>query len=72
MGIGISDKIIVPVWEKYALTIKEAVQYFGIGEKTMRRIIEQNSNSNFIICNGSKYLIKRKSFESFLDSVTSI
>ena len=26
----------VPLWEKYALTIKEASEYFNIGEKKMR------------------------------------
>ena len=23
----------IPIWEKYMLTVDEAVQYFGIGEK---------------------------------------
>ena len=29
-------KQLVPVWEKYMLTVQEASQYFGIGEKKIR------------------------------------
>ena len=28
----------VPIWEKYMLTVDEAVQYFGIGEKKIRML----------------------------------
>ena len=29
----------IPIWEKYMLTVDEAVQYFGIGEKKIRMLI---------------------------------
>ena len=32
----------VPVQEKYALTIREASEYFSIGTKKMRRLAEDN------------------------------
>ena len=28
----------IPIWEKYMLTVDEAVQYFGIGEKKIRML----------------------------------
>ena len=28
----------VPIWEKYMLTVDEAAQYFGIGEKKIRML----------------------------------
>lgn len=57
----------VPIWEKYALTIREAAEYFHIGEKRMRKIVEQNRESDFVVMLGNRAMIKRKSFEQFLD-----
>ena len=58
----------VPIWEKYALTIREAAEYFHIGEKRMKKIVEQNRESDFVVMLGNRAMIKRKSFEQFLDS----
>ena len=38
------EKVIVPVCEKYTLTIKEAAAYFNIGIKKMRRLAEENTS----------------------------
>ena len=35
----------IPIWEKYMLTVDEAVQYFGIGEKKIRMLISEHLNS---------------------------
>ena len=58
----------VPIWEKYALTIREAAEYFHIGEKRMRKIVEKNRESDFVVMLGNRAMIKRKSFEQFLES----
>lgn len=34
---------VIPISEKYMLTIKEASEYFSIGIKNMRRMAEQNT-----------------------------
>ena len=62
----------VPLWKKYALTVTEASHYFGIGEKKLRGLIEQNLGAGFVLQNGVKYLIKRKQFEEFLDKTNSV
>ena len=64
----------VPLWQKYLLSIPEAVEYFGIGEKKMRRLIDWHLHDEkpFVIMNGSKYLISRKRFEEFLDRTGAI
>ncbi|MBR2042503.1 MAG: helix-turn-helix domain-containing protein [Oscillospiraceae bacterium] len=62
----------VPLWEKYALTINEAKSYFNIGDKTLRRLIDDNVYADFVLQNGNKYLIKREKFESFLNNSYSI
>lgn len=62
----------VPLWHKYSLTITEASDYFNIGEKKLRQIIQENATADFLLNNGVKVLIKRIKFEQFLDKVYSI
>ncbi len=64
----------VPIWEKYMLTVDEAVQYFGIGEKKIRMLIAENINTNycFTVQIGNKSLINRQKFENFLNQTTSL
>lgn len=63
----------INVCDKYALTVEEASQYFSIGEKKLRKMIQEyGENCNWLFFNGVKALIKRKKFESFLDAVSAI
>ncbi len=62
----------VPVWFKYTLTISEASEYFNIGEKKMRQLVQENDTADYILTNGVKVLIKRKQFEQFIDETGSI
>ncbi len=57
----------VPVWEKYALTINEAAEYFHIGENKLRNVVDSNLDANYLLFNGNRILIKRKLFEQYLD-----
>lgn len=51
----------------YTLTIKQAAEYFGIGQNKLREICNENKNASFVLWNGTKVLIKRKIFEEFID-----
>ena len=62
----------IPYWERYLLTIREAAEYFHIGEMKMRQIVEENSTADFIIMNGNRAMIKRKAFEQYLDQATAV
>ncbi len=64
----------VPIWEKYMLTVDEAVQYFEIGEKKIRTLIAYNIKINYCytVQNWSKSLINRQKFENFLNQITSL
>ena len=62
----------IPVSTKYVLDVVEAAEYFGIGQKKLRKIISENLDSGLVIQNGVKYLIKRRQFEEFLEKITSI
>lgn len=59
--------ILVPVWEKYSLSIEEAAVYFRIGENNIRNIINQNPDADFWFWNGNRKQIKRKLFEKYMD-----
>lgn len=59
--------IVVPVWEKYSLSIEEAAVYFRIGENNIRNIINQNPDTDFWFWNGNRKQIKRKLFEQYMD-----
>ena len=39
--------------EKYNLTIKEAVQYFNIGEKNLRKLVANNPTADYILMVGN-------------------
>lgn len=43
----------IPVWEKYSLNIPEAAEYYGIGEKRLRQIANENVGADFILEIGS-------------------
>lgn len=62
----------VPFWERYMLTIRETAEYFHIGEKKMRQIVDEYEGADFIIMNGNRAMIKRKNFEKFLDAATAV
>lgn len=58
--------VYVPIKEKLNLSIKEAVEYSGIGESTIRKLLHERGCS-FLLKIGNKQLIKRKEFEEYLN-----
>ena len=61
----------VPVWEKANLSLEEAAAYFGIGVNKLRDMTN-DENCPYVLWNGSKRLIKRKTFEQHLERSYSI
>ena len=57
----------IPVWRKYTLSVQEAAKYFRIGDKKMRKLIEENPSAKYILWNGTRPQIKRRLFEQYLD-----
>ena len=53
--------------KKYNLTIKEASQYYNIGENKLCELAKEDG-CTFVLYVGKKCLIKCKNFEAFLDS----
>lgn len=56
----------IPVWKRYLLTIPEASQYYHIGEKKLRQMVDIYPNGEFYLMVGNRVLIKRLQFEQFL------
>lgn len=61
----------VPIWRKYTLSVQEASRYFHIGDKKLRKLIDENPDADFILWNGSRPQIKRSVFERFVDETLS-
>ncbi len=65
------EKLIVPIWEKELLSVKEASAYFGIGENKLREITD-NPESQSVLWVGSKRLIKREKMKKYLSDIDEI
>lgn len=61
----------IPIWEKAALTVEEASAYSGIGVNKLYDLTK-TSNCSFVLWVGNKRLIKRRSFEKFIEQTYSI
>jgi len=57
---------------KYVLSLNEATQYFGIGEKRMRSLIRNNEDKPWVLMVGSHYRVKRLAFEQWLKTVNNL
>ena len=64
----------IPLSERFLMTINEAASYFNIGKNKMYRIASEylDSEYNFVIQNGNRFLIKRQKFEEFLNNTTAV
>lgn len=57
------NRLIVPISEKYLLTVKGAGAYFNIGVKRMRRLAEDNIGVLSIFI-GNRYLVIRQNLRN--------
>ena len=59
----------IPIWHKANLTVKEAAEYSGIGESSIREMIRENNSFSFRV--GNKWLINRKLFDEYIMRICS-
>ena len=67
-----NNNVQVPVWEKYAMTVEEASQYFSVGQNKIRQLAQQDRFGNWYMMNGNRLLIKKKQFEKMMDKIDTI
>lgn len=65
------EKLMVPIWEKELLSVKEAAAYFGIGENKIREMTD-GQMCQYVLWVGNKRLIKRRLFQQALEQQYSI
>lgn len=69
--LGLQEYKEIPVCEKLNLTVKEAIEYSGIGRNRIYNLLK-NPDCKFKLQVGRKILIKRKPFEKYLESINLI
>lgn len=69
---NVTDVKDVPIWEKYALSVAEAAQYFHLGETKLREIVRKDKYANYLLWNGGRVYFKRKLFEEYLDKEVEV
>ena len=62
----------IPFWEKANLSLEEAAAYFNVGICKLREVTNRRECEKYVLYVGNKRLIKRKPFESYLNSAYSI
>ena len=38
---------VIPIWQKYTLSVQEAAEYFGFSDKKIRKIVDEHEHDNF-------------------------
>ena len=64
-NIGMAIPKIAPE-NKVCLTVQEACGIFGIGEHTLRKLLDRNPRADYLLRIGTKVLIKRSLFENYI------
>ena len=67
-----NQSIDIPIWKLYLLSVTEAAQFYHIGEKRLRQIVDIHPNGEFYLLVGNKVLFKKEQFEQFLAESTAI
>lgn len=65
------SKVQVPICQKQNLTLEEAAAYSNIGVNKLRELTEE-PECQWVLFIGSKRLIKRKSFDKFIENAYSL
>ena len=66
-----TSKFDIPVWHKLNLTIEEAAAYSNIGIHRLYELTEQE-DCPFALWIGSRRVIKRKSFDEYIEKMSSV
>ncbi len=62
-----SKELYVPIENKLALTIPEAAEYSNIGQNKISKLLN-TPNCPFVLFVGTKKLVKRREFETFISN----
>ena len=71
MNKEIQQDMRLPIDRKMLLSIREAAEYSNIGINKIDEMLKQ-PNCPFVLFVGTKKLVKRKSFEAYIDGKVAI
>ena len=60
------------IHEKYVLSIEEASLYFHIGINRLRSLVNEHKNADWVLWINTHANIKRKKFEQYIDSLSTL
>ena len=60
------------IGKKFVLSFDEAKNYFRIGEKRLRALMDENPNADWILYVGNRRYVKRELFEQFVNHARAI
>ena len=66
------QSIDIPVWKKYALTIKEASNYYNISEFKLKEFLQTDVGRRYALKVANRLLVKRALFEQYLESIETM
>ena len=66
-----NGSLAVPLWHKWLLDLEEADAYFGVGQKKLKALSNEEG-CQYVIFNGRKRLFKRVQLEQYFDNMYSI
>ena len=66
-AISTENRLQLPWWQKYTLSLTESAEYFGIGYKKLAKFVDEHKDDKFILWNGTRAQIKRVMFEQYVN-----
>ena len=67
-----NELVQIPISEKAVLSINEAAAYSNIGIHKLQQICNTDDAKSFVFRNGKRFMIKRKAFDKWLESIEQI
>lgn len=62
---------LVPLWQRYGMTLEEATAYSGLGRDRLVKIAD-SPDCTFVLKIGHKRLFKRRKLDEFIEKVLYI
>lgn len=63
-----NQSIDIPIWKRYLLSVTEAAQFYHIGEKRLRQIVDIHPNGEFYLLVGNKVYLRKSNLSNFWQS----
>ena len=67
-SFSLRDLSMLPLWERYLMTIEEASMYFRIGKNKLGEVANEHKDV-CVLQNGNRILMSEKKFEKLIDQI---